>query len=209
MSKKNNYDKISRLYNYMSNTFESRYRETALISFSASPGESLLEIGYGTGHSLLKLAESIGDSGHITGIDSSQSMFKISEKKLKRRGLVKRVSLKCGNVLQTHYKNNSFDGIFMSFTLETFTAESIILLMDKIQIWLKPGGRLCILCMSESSKKSLIYKIYLWSHKTFPSLVDCRPLKPEKILLDSGFTITKTKMLKIFHLPVKIVLANH
>lgn len=208
MRKNNYYDKISQVYNYLFSSFEFRYRNKALTMFSAAPGESLLEIGYGTGHSLLTLTESVGESGNVTGIDSSQSMFKITIKKLNKRRLKTRVSLECENVLKSCYSEKTFDGIFMSFTLETFTDESINLLMEKMKLWLKPGGRVCILCMSESSQRSFIYKIYLWSHKTFPTLVDCRPINPEKIILKSGFSIEKTELLKIYNLPVKIILAK-
>jgi ubiquinone/menaquinone biosynthesis C-methylase UbiE len=207
METNNNYDKISRFYNFISGSFETRYREKALNLFSAAPGESLLEIGYGTGHSLIKLAESVGDSGHVLGIDSSQSMYKISLKKINRTKMEKRISLKCANVLEASYQENSFDGIFMSFTLETFNSESISQLLEKMKGWLRPGGKLCILSMAESEKKTLMYKMYLWSHRTFPSLVDCRPISPEKMLTENDFNIKETELMKIYNLPVKIVLA--
>ena len=203
----NNYNKIGRFYNFLSGSFEGRYRTKAIEMISVQPGESILEIGFGPGHSLIDFADAAGETGRITGIDNSASMYRISQRKLKHSGLENRVDLTCADVLEVSFKEDSFDGIFMSFTLETFSPEKINLLMNKIKSWLKPGGKVCILCMAESEKKTLIYRLYLWSHRKFPVLVDCRPINPEKILTESGFSIRNKELLKTYNLPVKIVLA--
>ncbi|MBI9098659.1 MAG: class I SAM-dependent methyltransferase [Spirochaetaceae bacterium] len=208
MDSENNYDKISRFYNLISGSFEGRYRKKALRAFAAGPGESLLEIGFGSGHSLIEMAKDVGEKGHIAGIDNSSSMYRICMRKLRRRGLENRIHLKCQNILEASLEEDFFDGIFLSFTLETFPSEDIKLLMGKIRSWLKPGGRICILSMAESVQRTLLYKMYLWSHKTFPRIIDCRPINPEMILRDGGFSIKKSEHLKIYDLPVHIVLGE-
>lgn len=208
MAPENNYDKISVLYNLLSGIFEKKYRTEALNVFSVQNGELILEIGFGSGDSLIQLAESVGTSGFITGIDNSESMNKISQKKIIKKDRTKNVSLIYGDVLNQIWNEQSYNGILMTFTLETFSDKNIEYLMRKIHLWLRPGGRICIMCMSETEKKSLINKLYLWSHKTFPRVIDCRPINPELILKKSGFSIEKTELLSLYGLPVKIILAT-
>lgn len=205
----NSYDKISSVYNALSGPFENRYRKEALELFNPRPGEELLEIGFGTGDNLILLANAVGSDGQITGIDSSVKMCRIAEKKVERHRFADRVTLHCRDALSFPYPISFFDGIFMSFTLETFTDSHISELLRYAGKALKPEGRLTVLSMAICEKRSLIYRMYLYSHERFPRFVDCRPLDLNGILDNAGFSIEKEKDLRIFGLPVKIITANH
>ena len=109
--------------------------------------------------------------------------------------------------MEASFETNLFDGIFLSFTLETFSPLEILLLLDKMKLWLKPGGRVCILSMAEAEIQTLTYKLYLWGHKKFPTAIDCRPINPEKFLIEVNFQIKESYFLKIYSLPVKIISA--
>lgn len=199
------YDKISSFYNLISGPFESRYRKEAIKIFSPLKGESLLEIGFGTGHNLSILAHAVGPKGHITGLDNSRKMFDLTERKLKKQNLTGQVTLHCSDALTYPYPEKNFDGVFMSFTLETFTDENIQALLEKLHRTLKKGSRLTILSMALSDKQTLIYKMYLYSQKRFPRIVDCRPINAQQKLKEAGFSITDEKKLFIYGLPVTIV----
>ncbi|MEZ6106104.1 MAG: hypothetical protein R3B96_08335 [Pirellulaceae bacterium] len=45
------YDRISQVYDFIADGGEHRAREIGLRRLAIQPGESVLEIGYGTGHS--------------------------------------------------------------------------------------------------------------------------------------------------------------
>jgi len=60
---KKSYDRISRFYDYFAGIFEKKYIKMALQQLHIDKGEIVLEIGFGTGHCLKQIAESIGIKG--------------------------------------------------------------------------------------------------------------------------------------------------
>ena len=58
---KKNYDKISRFYDCFAVGFESHYRNIGLDQLNIKSGETVLEIGFGTGHCIKQLAELVGE----------------------------------------------------------------------------------------------------------------------------------------------------
>jgi demethylmenaquinone methyltransferase/2-methoxy-6-polyprenyl-1,4-benzoquinol methylase len=60
------------------------------------PGERALEIGYGTGHALVMLAQAAGPSGRVAGIDISNS--RIAEQRIGEARLGDRIELLTADV---------------------------------------------------------------------------------------------------------------
>ena len=189
----------------MSGSFENRYRKKALELLSPQKGESILEIGFGTGQSLIQIAKSVGVQGSVTAVDNSQSMYEITSKKIEKSFLQKSVKLICQDANTIELQQDSLDAVFMSFTLEIFNPLQISQLLNKLYISLKENGRICLLSMAESEKKTLIYNLYLWSHKRFPQFVDCRPINVSEILGKADFTVSNIRNLTYYGLPVDIV----
>jgi len=84
---KESYDKISRSYDYFAGVFEKKYRNIALEQFNIKRGEAVLEIGFGTGHCLKQMAESVGVNGRVYGIDISSGMLEVSKQRLEEAGM--------------------------------------------------------------------------------------------------------------------------
>jgi len=70
------YDRISRFYDYFAGVFDK--------NVEIKKREVVLEIGFGTGHYLLKMAKLVGDDGKVYGIDISSGMLEISKQRLKK-----------------------------------------------------------------------------------------------------------------------------
>ena len=69
------YDKIANVYDLLAEHSERPTRATGLKLLAAAPGEHVLEIGFGTGHILAELANPVGPTGKIFGIDLSENML--------------------------------------------------------------------------------------------------------------------------------------
>ncbi|MFQ5821450.1 MAG: class I SAM-dependent methyltransferase [Candidatus Heimdallarchaeota archaeon] len=203
---KESYDKISRFYDYFAGMFEKKYRTMALEWLHVNKGETVLEIGFGTGHCLRHIAESVGEHGKSYGIDISSGMLEVSKKKLQDAGLLDRVELYCGDALQIPYEDNKFDAVFMSFTLELFDTPEILKVLAEITRVLKPNGRLGVVSMSKEDSDSLLLRLYEWVHKKIPNYVDCRPIYVEESIKEAGFQIKLKVKVKLFGLPGEIVI---
>ena len=114
------YDRISHAYDLISDAGEHKAREQGEQTLNVQSGENVLEIGFGTGNTLLHLAEAVGQSGRVSGIDVSTGMLEVATRKVESKGLADRVDLSVGDARQLSYKDDSFDAVFASFTLELF-----------------------------------------------------------------------------------------
>jgi len=78
--------------------------------------KTVLEIGYGTGHSIVTLAQAVGDAGHVTGIDISPGMPQVAQKRIEENRLADRVELLVGETPPLPMDDASFDVVTLSFT---------------------------------------------------------------------------------------------
>lgn len=201
------YDKIAHIYDMMSEKTEGPLKQQGLGKLAAKPGERILEIGFGTGHCLTALAESVGPSGRVFGIDLSPKMRDLAQKNLGDRHLAERAELFCGDAAKLPLPDGSLDAVFSSFTLELFDNPEIPLVLAECRRVLKPGGRLAIVSVSKEGKESVLVEAYEWTHKHFPNLMDCRPIFTRRAIEAAGFTVTDSNIGHMW-VPVEIVLAK-
>lgn len=169
-------------------------------------GEIVLEIGFGTGHCLKKMAELVGEEGKVYGIDISSGMLEVSKKRLQKDGLLDRVELYCGDASKLLYEDNKFDAVFMSFTLELFDTPEIPKVLNEIKRVLKPSGRLGVVSMSKEGGNVLL-RLYEWLHEKLPQYIDCRPIYVEQSIREAGFEIKYKEKVRLFGLLGEIVIA--
>jgi ubiquinone/menaquinone biosynthesis C-methylase UbiE len=200
------YNRMSRWYDLMSGSSEKKYRDLGLQKLDARPGERMLEIGFGTGHCTLALAKAVGEEGKVSGIDISDGMLAITQARLEKAGLSTRVDLQVGDALHLPFESGSFDGVFMSFTLELFDTPEIPQVLAECRKVLKPGGRIAVVSMAKTPGTAV--RIYEWFHEKMPAAVDCRPIHARADLEAAGFELQDTKAMSMWGLPVEIILAR-
>jgi len=192
------YNKISKFYDALAEHSEAPVRKAGLEMLNTQEGHHVLEIGFGTGHSLIELARSVGSSGKVFGIDLSEKMVEIAQKQADEEDLGGRIELSCGDALQLPYESESLDGVFMSFTLELFDTPEIPLVLAECKRVLKPGGRIVVIGMSRVLPEGMMIEIFEWTHQHFPNYLDCRPILVRQALEDSGFQICDSRIMNMW-----------
>ena len=201
------YDRISRFYGFFTAVFERKYTEMTLQCLSIEEGQTVLEIGFGPGHCLRRIAQSAGQTGKVYGVDISSGMLEVAKRKLEKAQLMDRAELYCGDAASLPYGDNTFDAVFMSFTLELFDTPEIPEVLNEIKRVLKPRGKLGVASMSREDGESTLLRLYEWVHKKWPKYVDCRPIYVEQSLRDAGYEIKRKEKIRLFRLPGEIVVA--
>lgn len=205
---KASYDRISRFYDLISGGFESKYRQAGIQLLAPQEGNLVLEIGFGTGHAIVAIANSVGITGKVYGIDLSEGMLNIAHSKVKMAGLAERVVLKRGDAVQLPFETDFFDQVFISFTLELFDTPEIPLVLGECMRVLRTGGRICVVAMSKQEKPSVMSILYEWLHEKIPQYFDCRPIFVHESLREAGFQILKVRDKVSFGFKMEIVLAE-
>jgi demethylmenaquinone methyltransferase/2-methoxy-6-polyprenyl-1,4-benzoquinol methylase len=203
---KASYDRMSRWYDLLAGRSEARCRDLALRMLGAREGETVLEIGFGTGAALTSLAGSVGPSGAVYGIDLSFGMCAVARARIKRAG-AERAAPICGDAIHLPFPAGAFDALFASFTLELFDTPEIPRVLDECRRVLGTEGRLCAAAMSRERVNPLV-SLYEGLHEIFPATIDCRPIYLRRALQAASYEVVEAMDLSLWGLPVEIVLAR-
>ena len=204
------YDRISAFYDSIANANEHTARELGESLLTLQSGESVLEIGFGTGNSILNLAAKVGQQGRVCGVDVSEGMRSVAQAKIDKAGAADSVELKVGDAIKLDWPDAAFDAVFMSFTLELFEEVDIAPVLQECKRVLKPDGRLGVVGMATvkpGEHESALEKTYVWMHRHFPHIVDCRPLDFNSVVQNAGFTVKQEKRIEIWTMPVAAIVA--
>jgi demethylmenaquinone methyltransferase/2-methoxy-6-polyprenyl-1,4-benzoquinol methylase len=204
-----NYDRLSRWYDLFAGRSEQKLIRLGLEMLHLREGETVLEIGFGTGRALVALASAAGEVGRVYGADLSPGMCRRALARIRQAGVAGRVDLWSGDAMALGCSGRAFDAVLMSFTLELFDAAEMVQVLGECQRVLRPGGRCVVVAMSGRGRAGLISRLYRWAHQTFPTTVDCRPIVAQQALQDAGFCILEVTQAATWGLPVDIVLAVH
>ncbi len=201
------YNKISGVYDLLADRSEAPVRRAGLDLLKARAGEKVLEIGFGTGHSLVRLADAVGPHGQVLGLDLSDKMLAVARVAVARAALADRVRLRRGDAAHLPYADGGLDAVFMSFTLELFDTPEIPEVLNECRRVLRPGGRIVVVGMSKEGRRDPLIAVFEWAHRHFPNFLDCRPIFVREAMEASGFRIA-TSLRKRMWIPVEIVLGT-
>jgi ubiquinone/menaquinone biosynthesis C-methylase UbiE len=205
------YDRISGVYDWLADANEGPVRRAGVAALGVKPGERVLELGFGTGNEVLELAGLVGPAGAVAGIDVSPGMLQVAHEKLAERKPAAAVELTVGDARRLPYPDESFDAVYTSFTLELFPEDDVTLVLAEVWRVLKPGGRVAVVSMATpkgSEPNTLLERGYVWMHRHFPHIVDCRPIDPAAVVSAAGFTVASETRMAIWTMPVAVVVGK-
>jgi SAM-dependent methyltransferase len=114
-----------------------------LARSGVAAGESVLEIGCGTGAATVPFAEAVGERGRVVGADISEPMLAGARKRVADSG-VRNISLLQVDAQVHHFEPGRFDLIASRFGVMFFADP--VAAFGNLLLAARPGGQLCFAC---------------------------------------------------------------
>jgi len=130
-----------------SNPLREPILRNAIQALHLPSGSRGLDAGCGVGLQASLLAEAVGSTGHVTGLDMSQEFLLYAEKILKRSELVKQIFFREGNVNELPFDKDTFDWVWSSDCVGYPVGDLFTSLRELMRV-VKPGGTVAILAWS-------------------------------------------------------------
>ena len=110
------------------------------------PGETVLDVGCGTGTLAVVAKKRVGATGRVSGIDPSPQMIARASHKAAQRGLA--IDFQAGVIEQLPFPDQSFDVVLSTFMMHHLPDDLKRGGLREIARVLKAGGRLLVLDMN-------------------------------------------------------------
>ena len=201
------YNRWSRWYDLLASGGERRVQKIGIEQLRVQDGDCVMDLGCGTGSGLVQIA-GLASQCRVIGLDLSGGMLqKANQKRISASKKRTCISLVQGDLFHMPAAAHSVDAVFISYTLELFDDVDIPAVLGEVRRILAPEGKMVVVAMAESSRSSLVLRLYRWLHAHVPEWVDCRPMDVVPWMKAAGFSrIQQTREL-IFGLPVAIITA--
>ncbi|WP_147533789.1 demethylmenaquinone methyltransferase [Bacillus marasmi] len=201
-----NYDKMNSVISFQQHK---RWRKDTMKRMNVQKGKAALDVCCGTADWTIAMADAVGSTGEVVGLDFSKNMLKIGEEKVKNLNLT-HVTLIHGNAMELPFEDNRFDYVTIGFGLRN--VPDYLQVLKEMRRVLKPGG--IAVCL-ETSQPTMFgfkqlyffyfrfimplfgrifaksYKEYSWlqeSARDFPGMVELK-----KMFEDAGFKNVRFK----------------
>ena len=117
----------------------------AIHALKLSPGSQGLDAGCGIGLQALLLAEAVGPTGHVTGLDISREFLLYAKNIVESSPLSGRITFKEGDLNKLPFDDNTFDWIWSVDCVGYPTEENPLSTLKELARVVKPGGSVAIL----------------------------------------------------------------
>ena len=140
------WDEIRRDY------YDENLREVIIQKANVKAGNTVLDIGCGTGFITISVAKAVGKNGKVIGVDISEGMLKKARENLSKAE-VSNIEFRVGDAENIPLDDNSVDAVVGNMVLHHCPSpENAIKEMTRV---LKPKGRLVLADMKEHKEEWL------------------------------------------------------
>jgi len=148
------------LVRFLSLGAERNYREKTLELAELKPGESVLDVGCGTGTLAIAAKRQVGPTGRVYGIDASLEMIERARRKAKRTGV--EVTFENALVEELPFRDETLDLVSSTTVLHHLPEKARQQCLREVRRVLKPGGRFLVVDFGGpvSERRSWVAKLH-------------------------------------------------
>ncbi|MCI0159398.1 methyltransferase domain-containing protein [Leifsonia shinshuensis] len=114
------------------------YKALAIEQLAVQPGDTVLDLGCGTGGELEPLLRSLGPGGSLIGVDTDENALRAA----RERFADPRLRLLTGDAHALHFGDDAVDRVYVDRTAQHLAAPATAL--DGLRRILRPGGRVVL-----------------------------------------------------------------
>lgn len=158
-----NYDKMNSVISFQQHK---AWRNDTMKRMNVQKGHFALDVCCGTADWSIALANAVGPTGKVTGLDFSENMLKVGRKKINDLGL-KNITLIHGNAMELPFDDNSFDYVTIGFGLRN--VPDYMKALKEMHRVVKPGGKVACLETSQPTLMGFRQLYYLYFKYIMPA----------------------------------------
>jgi len=158
----------------------------AMNALAPEPGDTVLDVGCGTGQTILQLAERVGPSGQVIGVDIAPRVLAVARRRTAHLPQVSLLQQDAGDLTLRRY---SVDRVFSRFGTMFFA--NPVAAFSNLRRMLRPGGRTGFVCWRSMEENEL--DTFCVEAAGLPIAVDTSPFSfdsaaaVEQVLCSAGF----------------------
>ena len=176
-------------------------RRVVRAALALKPGERVLDIGSGPGLLACEMAEEVGASGSVEGVDPSESMLAIARRRAAAAGSPGRVDFLAGDAASLPFPDAGFDAAVATQVYEY--VDDVAAVLAEVHRVLRPGGRLLVLdtdwdsiVWHSSDPERMRRVLAAWDeHLVHPYL----PRMLGRLLRGAGFAVSKCEVIPLLN----------
>lgn len=134
---------------------ERKFRQRTLALAELQSGDTVLDVGCGTGTLLIAAAKRVGPSGSAHGVDRSAEMLAHARRKAAAQGVTANVVK--GSSDHLTFPDASFDVVFCTLMLHHLPAPMQLATVAEMRRVLRPGGQIIIVDMQRPKRISAVF----------------------------------------------------
>jgi ubiquinone/menaquinone biosynthesis C-methylase UbiE len=197
------YDFLGPRYDWF-DFYEGNARARGLELLCLTPGQSLLEVGVGTGKDQQILAAGLAAGAKIYGLDISHKMASLALARARTPTLQ-------ADAHSLPFAPASFDCLFTAFVLDLVPTTSIPEVLSEFWRVLRPGGRAVLVSLTGGINRLSHLVVGAWKLAYAASPVvcgGCRPLQLSQWVKTPHFEIIEDEVVVQFGVPCEILAAK-
>ena len=159
------YDKLNHV---LSMNVDKLWRRHALTEIVDGSAQRILDVACGTGDSTVSIAQAAGEGSTVTGVDISEGMMALVERKAEKAGVADRIDLEVADGEALPYADGTFDRVTCAFGIRNFEHKEKGL-SEFLRV-LKPGGKAVILELSVPQNRVVRWAYDLYFTHLLPAI---------------------------------------